>query len=229
MTKYSIIYADNPWMYKDKATSGKRGAEFHYPCMSVDELCDMRGYLDSIAEDNAVLYLWTTSPMLTTALTVMEAWGFKFKIIVFTWIKRTKNNKLFWGMGSVATRANPEFVLLGVKGKGIKRVSASVHSVVEAPLREHSRKPDEVRDRIDQLYGPEHKKIELFAREQFPNWDSFGLEVDKFNNVKKEKDDSGNEMPVIISKDKLMDIIRDAFKQQNIGNEEGFSCIKMVE
>jgi len=216
-------------MYKDKATSGKRGAEFHYPCMSVDELCDMRGYLDSIAEDNAVLYLWTTSPMLDTALTVMKAWGFKFKIIVFTWIKRTKNNKLFWGMGSVATRANPEFVLLGVKGKGIKRVSASVHSVVEAPLREHSRKPDEVRDRIDQLYGPEHKKIELFAREQFIGWDSFGLEVDKFNNVKKVKDDDGTETPVIISKDKLMDIIREAFKQQNIGNEEDISCIKMVE
>ena len=229
MTKYSVLYSDPAWNYRDKAASGKRGAVFHYPCMSADELCDMRDYIDSISEDDAVLYLWTTSPMLDTALTVMEAWGFKFKIIVFTWIKRTKNNKLFWGMGSVATRANPEFVLLGVRGKGIKRVSASVHSVVEAPLREHSRKPDEVRSRIDQLYGPEYKKIELFAREQFPNWDSFGLEVDKFNNVKKVKDDDGTETPVIISKDKLMDIIREAFKQQNIGNEEDISCIKMVE
>jgi N6-adenosine-specific RNA methylase IME4 len=221
MTKYSIIYGDCPWFYRDKAKSGDRGAEFHYPCMKLDELIDMRSYVDSIAEDNSVLFLWTTSPMLRDAMTVMKAWGFKFKIIAFTWIKRTKNNKLFWGMGAVATRANPEFVLMGVRGKGVKRVSASIHSVVEAPLREHSRKPDEVRDRIDKLYGPNYKRIELFAREQFENWDSFGLEVDKFNKVKKV-----DEKPVFITKEELLEILKGAFKYQNVSDETPMKFIK---
>ena len=77
------------------------------------------------------------------------------------------------------TRSNPEYVLLGVRGMGLKRLSASVHSVIESEIREHSRKPDEVRLRIDKLYG-DVPRIELFDRQHTPGWDVHGLETDKF-------------------------------------------------
>lgn len=172
---HSLIYCDPAWSYRDKAGAGQRGSEFHYPCMTLDELIEMRSYVDSIAAPDSVLYMWTTAPMMQDALTLMKAWNFTFKTVAFTWIKRTKNNKLFWGMGST-TRSNPEFILYGVRGKGLKRISASVHSVIEAIPREHSRKPDEVRSRLEQLYG-DVPRIEMFAREHVEGWDYHGIEV----------------------------------------------------
>jgi site-specific DNA-methyltransferase (adenine-specific) len=159
--------------------------------MSEQELHDMRSYIDEISNPDAVLYMWSTGPMLPAAIRVMSTWMFHFKTVAFTWIKTNKHpiksldpcetayliaeiddgNKInttgdFMGMGS-HSRSNGEFVLLGVRGKGIKRVSASVRSTVIAPVREHSRKPDEVRRRIENLYG-DVPRIELFARERFP-------------------------------------------------------------
>lgn len=176
--KYSILYADPSWSYRDKAQSGNRGAEFKYQCMTVPDLMEMKDYIDEISEDNAVMFMWTTAPMLPVAISLMAHWKFDYKTIAFTWIKKTRNNKLFWGMGNY-TRSNPEYVILGVRGKGIKRTSASVHSVIESEIREHSRKPDEVRLRINKLYEG-YTGIELFARQRTPGWDVHGLETDKF-------------------------------------------------
>ena len=114
-------------------------------------------------------------PQLPVALAVMKAWGFTFKTVAFTWVKRTKHGKLAWGMGSWS-RANPEMVLLGVRGKP-RRVDKGVHSVVEAEVREHSRKPDEVRHRIERLMG-DGRRVELFAREKAEGWDVWGNEVE---------------------------------------------------
>ncbi len=195
---YSLIYLDPPWKYTDKAQAGNRGAEFKYPCMSIIELQNMVSYIDEISEPNSVMYMWTTGPMMLTSCLLMESWGFQYKTVAFTWIKTNKNginlttnkgNPLmlatyiepsediattgdFLGMGN-HTRSNSEFVLLGVKGKGIKRINASVRSTVISPRREHSRKPDEVRQRLEQLYGPV-PRIELFAREKFEGWDAVG-------------------------------------------------------
>ena len=119
---YSLIYCDPPWSYSDKARAGNRGAEFKYPCMTVQELQEMIPYIEEVSDDDSVMYMWTTGPMMLTATLLMESWGFHYKTVAFTWIKKTKNNKLFWGMGNT-TRANPEFVIYGVRGKGIKQVS----------------------------------------------------------------------------------------------------------
>ena len=174
--KYSLIYCDPPWSYNDKARAGNRGAEFKYPCMSVQDLVDMKSYIDEISNKDSVIFMWATGPHIPTALIVMHSWGFKFKTIAFTWIKKTKNDKLFWGMGNT-TRSNPEYVLYGVKGKGIKRISASIHSVVESQIREHSRKPDEIRIRLERLYGDDIPRIELFARVCNYGWEYMGNEV----------------------------------------------------
>lgn len=113
--------------------------------------------------------------MLKEALDVIEAWGFTYKTVAFNWVKQNKNGAgLFMGLGNW-TRSNSEICLLAVKGKP-KRVSASVHSVILSPLQQHSQKPGEARDRIVELMG-DLPRIELFARETAPGWDSWGNEV----------------------------------------------------
>jgi site-specific DNA-methyltransferase (adenine-specific) len=172
--RYNIIYADPPWTYRDKAVAGERGVEFKYSTMIPQEIGQLP--IQSITAEDCALFLWSTMPQLPVALEVMKAWNFEYKTVAFTWIKRTKHNKLACGMGSWS-RANPEIVLLGTRGRP-KRLSASVHSVVEAPLREHSRKPDEVRERIVTLLG-DIPRCELFARPPKPDgWDVWGDEIE---------------------------------------------------
>ena len=119
--------------------------------------------------------MWTTSPKLPESLEVMKAWGFEYFNVIFTWIKTNKvSDTLFWGMGNT-TRANAEYVLLGRKGK-LDRLNAGVHSVVMSKIEKHSKKPDEVRNRIESLYG-DLPRIELFAREKINGWDSWGNEL----------------------------------------------------
>ena len=171
--KYSIIYADPPWSYKDKALSGNRGACCNYQVQSIEWIRDLT--VASIADDNCALFLWVTMPQLDVCWDIIKAWGFIYKTVGFTWIKRNKKtNSWFWGLGSY-TRANAELCLLATRGK-LERKSKAVHSIVFSPIRQHSRKPDEVRDRIVMLFG-DLPRIELFAREKVEGWDVWGLEV----------------------------------------------------
>lgn len=172
--KYQVIYADPPWKYKDKALSGNRGAELKYPCLSMSAL--KRLPVSKLAAKDCTLFLWVTLPFLKECFTIAEAWGFeKYKSLGFVWIKQNKKaNTLFWGMGH-GTRQNAELCLRFVKGKP-KRVDAGVHSVVISKIEKHSKKPGEVRKRIEQLLG-DVPRIELFARERIKGWDSWGNEI----------------------------------------------------
>jgi len=173
MTKYRIIYADPPWSYRDKAASGRRGVIYKYPTMSIEDIQSLPVW--KLADEDCALFLWVTAPLLDVGIETMKRWGFTYKTVAFTWIKTTKTGRLFWGMGNW-TRSNPEYVLLGMRGR-MERVSASVHSVVMAPVGRHSEKPSEVRERIVQLFG-DLPKVELFARERADGWDAFGNELD---------------------------------------------------
>lgn len=171
--KYSIILADPPWSYRDKAAAGKRGAGFKYQTQETPWIIDLP--VADIVADDAVLFLWVTMPKLNECWPVIESWGFDYKTVAFTWVKRNKkSDSWFWGMGRW-TRANAELCLLATRGKP-KRQSASVHSVVDARIREHSQKPDEVRERIVELCG-DLPRIELSARESASGWDAWGDEV----------------------------------------------------
>ena len=173
--KYSIIYADPAWSYRDKALAGSRGAGCKYDVMSVEDI--KRLPVKDLAEDDCVLFMWVTMPFLEEAFEVMRAWGFEYKTCAFTWIKQNKKaDTLFWGMGNW-TRANAELCLLGVRGKP-KRADAGVHSVIISHIEEHSKKPAETRDRICKLLGTGGlQKIELFARQTVEGWDCWGNEV----------------------------------------------------
>jgi site-specific DNA-methyltransferase (adenine-specific) len=174
--KYSIIYADPPWMYRDKRNKNPRlcgGAEVHYRTMSLPVLKTLQ--IQSISENNCMLFMWATFPNLQEALELIKAWGFKYKTLAFSWTKTNKNNgKPFFGIGYY-TRSNCEVCLLAIKGKPIK-ISNLVSSVIIAPREEHSKKPDIVRDNIVKLCG-DIPRIELFARQRAEGWDVWGDEV----------------------------------------------------
>ena len=174
--KYNIIYADPPWKYNDRCNTHTRfggGAMKHYNVMKIDSIKKIP--VNKITADNCMLFLWVTFPYLQEGLDLMKTWGFKYKTLGFSWIKTNKSNgKPFFGIGYY-TKSNCEVCLIGVKGKPIKQ-SNSVSSVIISPREEHSKKPDEVRDKIVELCG-DIPRIELFARQSVDGWDCWGNEV----------------------------------------------------
>jgi N6-adenosine-specific RNA methylase IME4 len=173
--KYTIIYADPPWQFKTYSDKGKgRSAERHYSTMSKVEIQKLP--VQCICAKDCVLFLWVTSPCLMEGLELISAWGFTYKTVAFTWIKQNKKSDgIFTGMGYY-TRSNAEYCLLATKSKVPERRSHSVSSVVVSHIERHSKKPNEVRKRIVELFG-DLPRIELFAREQANGWDCWGNEV----------------------------------------------------
>ena len=171
--KYQIIYADPPWEYD--RTIGQGVACEQYPLLNLEEICNLP--TGDLAAEDSVLFLWATFPKLKEALTVIEAWGFKYRTLGFSWIKlNPKNKQPFFGIGSYA-KSNCEVCLLATKGDPHKLVKDnSISSVVITEREAHSKKPKEVRDRIEKLFG-NVSRIELFAREKAKGWKSWGDQV----------------------------------------------------
>lgn len=160
--KYRVIYADPPWSYGDKQNiDGLGGAVKHYPTMKLEEICE----LPIPAEDNAVLFLWVTSPLLEDSFKVINAWGFKYKTS-FVWDKIAHN------MGHYNS-VRHEFLLVATKGSCTPDNIKLFDSVVSINRTEHSKKPEEFRNIIDTLYTY-GKKLELFARDAAEGWDVWG-------------------------------------------------------
>lgn len=172
--KYNVIYADPPWRFKTYSNKGQgRSAERHYPTMTLDDIKTLP--VQEIAGKDCILFLWAIFPCLQEALQVIEAWGFQYKTIAFVWVKKNrKSDSFFWGMG-YWTRANAEVCILATKGHP-KRINSGVHQVVMSNIEEHSKKPNEVKERIVRLVG-DLPRIELFARQKVDGWDCWGNEV----------------------------------------------------
>ena len=169
--KYNIIYADPPWRYESGKVQG--AAENHYPTMSIDNLCALP--VAELTAKDCALFLWATFPQLPEALRLIKAWGFQYKTVAFVWLKRNRKNPTwFYGLG-YWTRGNAEICLLATKGKP-KRQSAGVHQFIISPIEQHSKKPDEARQKILALMG-DLPRLELFARQKAPGWDVWGNEI----------------------------------------------------
>ncbi len=173
--RYGIILADPAWSYRVWSKKGKgRSAENHYPTMSLAEICALP--VAGIAAKDSALFLWATCPNLPEAFEVIKAWGYVYKTVAFTWVKRCRKSPGFFvGLGHW-TRANAELCLLATRGNP-KRLSKSVRQIIDAPIGRHSEKPAETRTRIVELLG-DLPRIELFARERAEGWDCWGNEVD---------------------------------------------------
>lgn len=190
MKKYQIILCDPPWKYNSRANHKTRfrgGACGHYSLMSMDAIKALPIRL--LANDNCALFLWTTFPYLEEQIKLFSHWGFKYRTVGFTWIKtNSKNGKPFFGVGYY-TKSNAEVCLLGVKGK-MKPVSNKISSIIIAPRQKHSIKPNEIKNKIIQLFG-DLPRIELFAREQTPGWTCLGNEING-KDIKQELEDMIN-------------------------------------
>lgn len=160
---WPVIYADPPWRYDDAEPT--RAIENHYPTMTVEAICG----LTPPAADDAVLFLWATSPKLVEAMAVMNAWGFTYRTCM-VWVK----DRI--GMGYYA-RQRHELLLIGRRGKlPTPEPSLRPDSVVEAPLGRHSEKPAIVAETIVSMY-PHLPRVEMFARTSRDGWDVWGNEV----------------------------------------------------
>ena len=174
--KYSVIYADPPWEYKESGGGHRGTAGMPYPSMTTEEICSLP--VNEIADARSILFIWATFPKLTECMKVMDAWGFKYYGLGFDWTKTGKNGKPCYGMGYY-TRQNNEVCLIGVRKERLKPVDRSISCVIQSMRREHSRKPDEVRNAIVRILG-DVPRIELFARQEFPGWDCWGNQTDMF-------------------------------------------------
>jgi len=171
-TKYQVIYADPPWSYNDKMSGHSFSLDHEYQTQSLDWIKSL--LVESIAERDAVLFLWAVSPQLPEAFEVLKAWGFKYKTLGFCWSKKTSNGLNVSNLGRW-TMGNVELCLLATRGKP-QRICKNIKQLVVAERTKHSAKPSEVRDRIVQLMG-DVPRIELFAREKTEGWDVWGNEV----------------------------------------------------
>lgn len=184
--KYPVILADPPWKFDNWSPAGEeKNPNQHYSCMSLDEICELPVVF--AAEDDCALFMWCTWPTLLNQVPkVLEAWGFEFKGLAWEWIKYNPVTEKFAFGGGYGTRKNCEPCILATRGNP-ERISKSVRDfmfeedrldAIFSPRREHSRKPDEQYERIEQLFdGP---YLELFARQRRPGWDAWGNELDKF-------------------------------------------------
>lgn len=199
--KYSIILLDPPWRYNSRANHKTRfrgGAEGHYPLMTMAEIAALP--IADIAAKNCAVLMWCTFPYLDKQIKLFDHWGFRFRTQFMTWVKLNPKgydfpgddptfklgkqyvlysdglfHSVFFGVGYYA-KSNPEVLLLGMRGQ-VPTISDTVTSVLLAPRREHSRKPDETHGKIEAVFG-DIPRVELFARQPTPGWACAGNGVD---------------------------------------------------
>jgi len=161
---YNLVLADPPWRY-DYTPSNRRKIENHYPTATLQEICSHK----PPTEENAVLFLWATSPKLKEALEVMEAWGFEYKTQA-VWDKE-KIGMGYW------FRGQHEILLVGTKGKISPPHPAIRRSSIFTEVRgKHSKKPDCVYQWIEKAF-PQAKKLEMYARTRRDGWAAWGNEI----------------------------------------------------
>lgn len=182
--RYGAILADPPWSYAMRSAGGyAKSPEAHYSTMSLENIAALP--VRDLAGPDCYLFLWSTWPHLTQAMQVMEAWGFAY-VTGGAWIKRGAGGGLAFGTGYVLRSASEPF-LVGKIGQP-QPMSRSVRNVIqaedvpdaiEAVRREHSRKPPQMREMIEQIL-PRSYACELFAREPWLGHDVWGNETAKF-------------------------------------------------
>ena len=194
-SRFAILYADPPWHYNGKLQFDRSGtqaenrgwqkdvfvsaASFKYPTVKTEELKKLD--VESISEDDSLLFLWTTNPHLKQAIELGSAWGFDYKTVAFVWNKMVHNPGQY-------TLSYCELCLLFKKGRIPRpRGARNIKQLINIPRMEHSEKPHEVAHRIDKMF-PTQKKIELFARTKRPGWKEWGLEAIYDNAIIRKED-----------------------------------------
>lgn len=170
--KYRVIYADPPWSYGNSGAIGDDNygrAEKHYPTMPTEDICSLP--IKDIADDNSVLFLWVTSPLLEDAFKVINSWGFKYKSS-FVWHKLKHNFAHYNSM-------RHEFLLIATRGSCLPDHDKLIPSVIDLErTKNHSEKPEYFRELVNTLYTS-GEKIELFSRTEAEGWHVWGNQAGK--------------------------------------------------
>ena len=187
--KFVAVHADPPYAISGNSkTAPGRNPRKHYQGLSIEQLCTLP-LADRVAK-SSLLFLWMPTILLAAGAHVplMSAWGFRPVAFAFCWSKLRKKadpatftpSDVRVGLGHT-TRKSVEVCLLGRRGKDGLRRNGNVHEVIFAPVREHSRKPDEVYRRIEQYLGLDQLPVnewppmlDLFCRESRPGWTPYG-------------------------------------------------------
>jgi len=162
---YDVVVIDPPWPYGTKYDPLTRRAANPYPEMSLEEIAAIK----LPANDDCVLWLWTTHKFMRYSFALLDNWGFR-DVAIVTWVK----NRM--GLGSWL-RSQSEFCIMAVKGHPTIELTNQT-TVITGDMREHSRKPDEFYEMVDKLCIG--YKIDYFSRESREGWAQYGNEVEKF-------------------------------------------------
>jgi len=170
---YQVLYADPPWDYAGKEQHNNKTKNKsvinHYPTMSLDKLKELN--VKSVCADDAILFMWSSSPHLPQAIELMKAWGFEYKTIAFVWYKQKTNPGYY-------TLSECEICIVGKRGRfPTPRGSRKERQFISEKRGKHSAKPEAVRQRIVNMF-PTQNKLELFARDKCEGWAVFGNEVE---------------------------------------------------
>lgn len=182
--KYRVIYADPPWKFSSKEATGKKSGgvkitsytplEKVYPTVPTSVLKEWD--IGRIAHKDAALFMWATDAHMKDALELFQAWGFRYVTVAFVWVKKSLNGKTLSNLAPW-TLKNCELCLMGTRGRMVQyKQKNNIPQLVEAVRTRHSEKPQEVRRRIEELFG-DVERIELFSRQHVPGWDCWGNEV----------------------------------------------------
>jgi len=158
--RYDVLVVDPPWEYRLRHDQGDRQNAILYPTMRTEEIKDLP--IQQLATADSILWLWSTNSHLPDALEIAKGWGFEYKVLL-TWVK----NRIGTGYW---LRGRTEHAIMAVKGHPIVNLR-NQSTVLHAPIRAHSQKPDEFYRLVESLCPG--RKIELFARENRDGWDTW--------------------------------------------------------
>lgn len=177
---FGVVLADPPWLFENYSAKGTaKNPNQHYACMPTDEICAMP--VEALAATDAALFLWATFPMLPDAMRTVSAWGFTYRSAA-PWAKRSPRDTSWAFANGYWWRGAAELLIFATRGspkRAETKAARSIRNLIIAPLREHSRKPEDAH-RTAEVWFPMARKIELFARAPRAGWTVWGNETGKF-------------------------------------------------
>ena len=162
---FEVIVIDPPWPYGTEYSPTGRRAANPYPEMPLEEIEN----INLPSAENCILWLWTTHKFMRNSFEILDKWGFR-DVAILTWVKDRM------GLGTWL-RSQSEFCIMAVKGTPKVNLTNET-TVLNAPMREHSRKPDEFYSMVDSLSIG--RKLEYFSREKREGWEIYGNDTSKF-------------------------------------------------
>lgn len=178
MFHFKVIHIDPAWSYQMRTDKGyEKSPQAHYDCMEMNAMKALP--VGHLAAPDSVMVMWGVFPMMPQAIELLAHYGFRY-VTGGAWAKRSSTgNKWAFGTGYVF-RGAAEFYIVGKMGNPKER-SKSVRNLIVAPLREHSRKPEQIYDDIEALWdGP---RLDMFGRQQREGWVVWGNQSTKFDDV----------------------------------------------